>query len=83
MFWCVSYNFGAFGTIWLAYETQSKTGRISAKVRAMKSRQNFSQGTHPIHPIGPKTDVLLRFVLFGRILDRLVALRNSVQNVPN
>src|SRR6185312_10767233 len=38
---------------------------------------------HPIHPTGPKTDVLVRFVLFGSIEDRLVALRNSVQNGPN
>ena len=30
-FWCVSYYFGAFGTVWLPYETQSKTGRTRAK----------------------------------------------------
>ena len=52
-FWCVLYYLGAFGTIWLPYETRCKTGRTSAKVRATKSRQNFSQRTHPIHPIGP------------------------------
>ena len=74
---------GAFGIVWLPYGTRCKTGLTSAKVRAMKSRQNFSQGTHSIHPIGPKTDVLVCFVLFGCILDRLVALRNSVQNGPN
>ena len=51
--WCVLYYLGAFGTIWLPYETQYKTGRTSAKVRATKSRRNFSQRTHPIHPIGP------------------------------
>ena len=34
-------------------------------------------------PIGPKTDVLVRLVLFGCIQDRLVALRDSVQNGPN
>ena len=34
MFWCVSYRFGAFGTIWLPHETRCKTGRTSAKVRA-------------------------------------------------
>ena len=43
MFWCVSYYLGAFGTVWLPYETRCKTGRTSAKVRAMKSRRNFSQ----------------------------------------
>jgi len=34
MFWCVSYYLGAFGTVWLPYETQCKTGQTSAKVRA-------------------------------------------------
>src|SRR6185312_12430802 len=53
MFWCVSYYLGAFGTVWLLYETQSKTGRTRAKVRATKSRRNFSQRPHRIHPIGP------------------------------
>ena len=52
-FWCVSYYLGAFGTVWLPYKTRCKTGRTSAKVRAMKSRRNFSQRTHPILPIGP------------------------------
>ena len=37
----------------LPYETRCTTGRTSAKVRATKSRRNFSQRTHPIHPIGP------------------------------
>ena len=49
MFWCVLYYFGAFGTVWLPYETRCKTVQTSAKVRATKSRQNFSQRTHPIH----------------------------------
>ena len=31
MFWCLSYYFGAFGTVWLPYETQCKTGRTSEK----------------------------------------------------
>ena len=53
MFWCVSFYLGAFGTVWLPYETWCKTGRTSAKVRAMKSRRNFSQRMHPIHPSGP------------------------------
>ena len=53
MFWCVSYYLGAFGTVWLPYETRCKAGRTSAKVRATKSRRNVSQRTHLIHPIGP------------------------------
>ena len=81
-FWCVSYYLGAFGTVRLPYVTLCKISRTSAKVRATKSRRNFSERTHPIHPIGPQTDVLVRFILFGRIWDRLVAIRNSVQNGP-
>jgi len=54
MFWCISYYLSAFGTVWLPYETRCKTGRTSAKVRAMKSSRNFSQRTHPIHPLEPK-----------------------------
>ena len=34
----VSYYLGAFGTVWLPYETRCKMGRTSAKVRATKSR---------------------------------------------
>ena len=52
-FWCVLYYLGAFWTVWLRYETWCKSGRTSAKVRATKSRPNFSQQTHPKHPIGP------------------------------
>ena len=52
MFWGISYYLGAFGTVWLSYKTQCKTGRTSAKVRGTKSRRNFSQRMHPIHLIG-------------------------------
>ena len=53
MFWCGSYYLGAFGTVWMPANTQCKTGQTGAKVRATKSNWNFSQRTHPIHPIGP------------------------------
>ena len=52
-FWCVSYYLGAFGILWLPYKTRCTTGRTSAKVRATKSRRNFSQRMQAIHPIGP------------------------------
>src|SRR6185436_4710029 len=52
-FWVVSYYLGAFGAVWLPYETRCKTGRTSAKVRAVKSRRNFLQRTHPIHSNRP------------------------------
>src|SRR6185295_13606452 len=83
MFWSVSYHLRSFGTVRLPYETRCKTGRTSAKVCATKLHWNFSQRTHPIHPIGPLTHVLESFVPFGCVWVRLVALRNSVQNGPN
>src|SRR6185503_20238446 len=64
MFWCVSYYLGTFGTVGFRYETRCKTGRTSAKVRARMSRWNFSQRTHPIHPIGP----LLTFLCMSNYL---------------
>ena len=53
MFCCVSYHLGAFGTVWLPYETRCKTGQSRAKVRDTKPRLNFSQRTYPI-PLDPK-----------------------------
>ena len=78
--WTLNRRFGTFRTIWLH---SGLLDRTSAIVRATKSRPNFSQRTHPIHPIGPEIDVLVCFVTFGCICYRLVALRNSVQNGPN
>ena len=46
-FWCVLYYLAAFRTVWLPYETWCKTGRTSAKVRATKSRRNFSHEPDP------------------------------------
>ena len=53
-FWCVSYYLGAFGTVWLPYETRCTTGRTSAKVRATKSRQNFRNERTQSTPLDPK-----------------------------
>jgi len=53
IFLCVSYYFSAVATVWLARKTWWKMCRTGAKVRATKSHWNFSQRTHPIHPIGP------------------------------
>ena len=63
-FWFVLFYLGAFGTIWLPYETRCKTSRTSSKVRETKWYRNFSQRTYPILPIGPKTDILVRLILF-------------------
>ena len=51
-FKCVLYYLGAFGTVWLPYETRCKTGRTSANVCDTKSRWNFLQRMRPIHLIG-------------------------------
>ena len=50
MFWCVLYYLGAFGTVWLRYNTLCKMDQTGAKVRATKSHRNFSQRMHLIHP---------------------------------
>ena len=77
------YYLAAFGTVWLPYKTPCKMGRSGAKVRAMKSCQNFSQRTFPPTPIEPKTHVSQCFILFLCIWHRSVALQNSVRNGPN
>jgi hypothetical protein len=56
--------FGVFRTVSLLHESRCKTARtgaINTKVRNTKSCRNFSQQTHPIPSIGPKTHVFRRF----------------------
>ena len=53
LFWCVLYYLDAFGTVSLPYKTRCKTGRTGGKVRAKKSRHNFSEHTG-LTPLGPK-----------------------------
>ena len=82
MFWSVSKCLGAFGTISLLRETRCKPGRtveINAKVRAAKSRRNFSQQRHPIHAIGSQTHVLVHFIMVWVHLDHFITAQNSVQ----
>ena len=52
MFVCVLYYLDAFGTVWLHYITQCRTGRTGAKVRATKSHLNFSKQPNLIDPVG-------------------------------
>ena len=54
MFRCISYHLRAFGAVFLPYETQCKTGRTSAKVRATKSCQNFLHESTQSTPSNPK-----------------------------
>ena len=53
-FWCVSYYLGAFGTLWLPYNTQCKTGQTGAKLHATKTRWNFSNEHPRSTPLDPK-----------------------------
>ena len=53
-FWCISYYWGAFGTVWLPYETRCKMGRTSAKVHATKSRRTFHNERTRSTPLDPK-----------------------------
>jgi hypothetical protein len=56
--------FGVFRTVTLLHEVRYKAGgtsAINALVCTTKSRRNFSQRTHLIHPIGTQTHVLGRF----------------------
>ena len=54
MVWCVSHYLGAFGTVWLPYETRCKTGRTSAKVRARSRVGIFHNERTRSIPLDPK-----------------------------
>ena len=54
MFWCVSYFLGAFGTVWLPYETRCKIGRTSAKVREWSCVGIFRNEHTRSTPLDPK-----------------------------
>ena len=56
-----------------------RTGAITAKVHATKSHRNYSLRTHEKHTMGPYTDVMLHFVMFGCLWDRFVTALNSMQ----
>jgi len=50
LLWCISYHLDPFGTIRLPYETQGKTGRTSAKVRATMLSRIFFTTNAPDRP---------------------------------
>ena len=79
MFWWIYYR---IVTAWNSVQ-KGLTGAIIAKVRATKSRCNFLQPMHLIHPIGPWTNVSVGFVVFGCIWDRFVTAWNLLQNILN
>ena len=70
-----------FWTVWLHYKTRCKTGQISAKVGATKSRRNFSQECTRSTPLDSKLMfwcVSYHLGAFGTIWVHLVTLQNSV-----
>ena len=88
--WTLNSRFAAFRTIWVYLGPFGCLTKLGAKRAELVQkfvprscigifRNKHTRST----PIGPKTDVLGRFVLFGCIRDRLVALQNSVENGPN
>ena len=88
--WTPNSCFGVYCTIWMhlgPFRCRTKLGAKRAELvekfvprsRVIIFRNEHTRST----PLDPKLKILVCFVLFGCIWDRLVALRNSVQNGPN
>ena len=82
MFWCVSYNFGALGTIWLSYKTRCKTVVMVQKF-VPRSRFGIFRNERTRSPHSTLKNVLVHFIKFWCIWDHLDDLQNSMQNGPN
>ena len=54
MFWCVSYYLGAFGTVWMPYETRCKTGRTKQKFVPRTCVEIFRKERTRSTPLDPK-----------------------------
>src|SRR6185503_15891651 len=52
--WCLLYHLGAFGTVWLPYETRWKTGRTSAKFVQRSHVKIFHNERSRSNPLDPK-----------------------------
>ena len=70
--WFISYHLGAFGTVCLRYKMAELVQKFVPRSRVGIFRNERTRFT----PLDPK-------LMFWCIWDRLVALRNSVQNGPN
>src|SRR6185312_8752607 len=87
--WTLNRRFGAFHT-WVHSGPFGCLTKVGAKWAELVQRfaprsrvEIFRNERTRFSPLDPKTDDLVRFILFGCIQDRLVALRNSVQNGPD
>ena len=54
MFWCVSYYLGAFGTVWMPFETRCKTGRTKQKFVPQTCVEIFRKERTRSTPLDPK-----------------------------
>ena len=81
--WFVSYYLGAFGTLGCLTKVGAKRAELVQKFVPRSRVGIFGNERTRSSPLDPQTNVLVRFILFGCIQNRLVALGNSVQNGPN
>ena len=81
--WCVSHYLGAFGTVWLPYETRCKTGRTSAKVRARSRIGIFRNECTRYTPLDPKLMFWCVLFYLGALRTVWLPYKNLVQNGPN
>ena len=82
MFWCVSYNFGAFWTVWLLTKLGAKWAELVQKFVPRSRVGIFRNERTQSIPLDPRLMFWCISYNFGA-LGRLVELRNSVQNRPN
>ena len=82
MFWGISYYLCAFGAFGCLTKLGAKWTELVQKFVPRSRVGIFHNERTQSTPLDPKLTFWLRFVLFGCIRDRLVALRNSVQNGP-
>ena len=67
MFWCISYYLGAFGTVWMPYETRCKTGRTSAKFVPRSRVGIFHNERTQSIPVDPKLMFLCVLFYLGAL----------------
>ena len=73
--WTLNSCFGEFHSVWMhlrsfrnCMKLGAKRGELVQLLQKFVPQSHvgiFSQQTQPIHPIGPYTNVLVRFVAFG------------------
>ena len=79
MFWCVSYQLGAFGTVRMPYKTRDKTCRTCKSSGHEVASEFFATNA----PNPPHWNLNSCFGVFRTISDHFVSLQNSGQNGPN